>query len=188
MTTTTTETALAATTGTWAIDPSHSRLGFATKHAMVATVRGQFNAFSGSLVLDGSSPTASGATVEIDAASFASGNEDRDKHVRGADFLDVEQYPTLQFVARSVRRTDDDAFVMVGDLTIRGTTRPVEIKAELEGIVTDPWGNERIGFAGTTQISRKDFGLTWNVALEAGGVLVSDTVKISLDVSATRQG
>ena len=103
------------------------------------------------------------------------------------DFLDVESFPTLTFVARDVRRLDADRFVMVGDLTIRDTTRPVEITAELEGVTTDPFGNVRIGFSGTTTISRKDFGLTWNMALEAGGVLVSDKVRITLDVSAVRQ-
>jgi polyisoprenoid-binding protein YceI len=187
MTATTTSTSLDAATGTWEIDPSHTRLGFAAKHAMVTTVRGQFDVFSGSLVLDGGNPAASSATVEIDAASFSSGNEDRDNHVRSADFLDVEHHPNLSFAATSVRQLSADEFVMAGELTIRGTTRPVEITAELEGITTDPFGNVRIGFSGTTQISRKDFGLTWNVALEAGGVLVSDKVKITLDVSAVRQ-
>ena len=186
-TATSTATGLAAATGTWAIDPSHSRLGFAAKHAMVTTVRGQFNAFAGSLVLDGTDPSGSSATVDIEAASFTSGSEDRDNHVKSGDFLDVENYPTLSFTASSVRQLRDDQFVMTGDLTIRGTTRPVEITAELEGVSTDPFGNDRIGFTGTTQISRKDFGLTWNVALEAGGVLVSDKVKITLDVSAIKQ-
>jgi len=187
MTTATTGTALHTATGTWEIDPSHTRLGFAAKHAMVTTVRGQFDAFSGTLVLDGTDPAASSASVEIDAASFSSGSLDRDNHVRSAEFLDVESFPTLTFVATSVRPLGGDEFLMVGDLTIRGTTRPVEIAAELEGVSTDPFGNQRIGFSGTTRISRKDFGLTWNVALEAGGVLVSDTVKITLDVSAVKQ-
>ena len=187
MTATTTETVLTAATGTWSIDPSHTRIGFAAKHAMVTTVRGQFNAFTGTLVLDGGSPYRSTATVEIDASSFVSGNEDRDDHVKSADFLDVQAYPTLTFEATSVRASGVDTFVMAGDLTIRGTTRPVEIAAELEGVSTDPFGNDRIGFTKTTRISRKDFGLTWNVALEAGGVLVSDKVTISLDVSAIKQ-
>lgn len=187
MTVSTAPTTLAATTGTWTLDPSHTRLGFATKHAMVTTVRGQFDVFSGSLVLDGDDPASSRAFVEVDAASFTTGNGDRDAHVRSADFLDVEAFPTLTFAASAVRRLADDQFVMTGDLTIRGTTRPVEITADLEGVTTDPFGNERIGFSGSTRISRKDFGLTWNVALEAGGVLVSDKVTITLDVSAIRQ-
>ncbi|HUW16920.1 MAG TPA: YceI family protein [Actinomycetes bacterium] len=188
MSTATTGTAVQTATGTWEIDPSHTRLGFAAKHAMVTTVRGQFDAFSGTLVLDAANPAASTATVEIDAASFSSGSSDRDAHVRSAEFLDVETFPTLTFVATDVRQLDDQQFVMAGDLTIRGTSRPVKITAELEGVSTDPFGSERIGFSGTTTISRKDFGLTWNVALEAGGVLVSDKVKITLDVSAVRQG
>jgi polyisoprenoid-binding protein YceI len=188
MTTTTTGTALDATTGTWDIDPSHTRLGFAAKHAMVTTVRGQFDVFRGTLVLDGADPVASAASVDIDASSFSSGSADRDAHVRSADFLDVETFPRLTFEATQVRRLDADRFVMVGDLTIRDTTRPVEITAELEGVTTDPFGNDRIGFSGTATISRKDFGLTWNVALEAGGVLVSDKVRLTLDVSAIRRG
>lgn len=180
-------TLLPTVTGTWAIDPAHSRLGFAAKHAMVTTVRGGFLEFDGTLVLDSDDPSRSTASVTVQAASFTSGNPQRDGHVTSADFLDVEHFPTLTFSATEVRRTGDDTFVMVGDLTIRGTTRRVEIAAELNGVDRDPFGNERIGFEGTTVISRKDFGLTWNVALETGGVLVSDKVKIELDVSAIRQ-
>jgi polyisoprenoid-binding protein YceI len=169
MTTATTVTPLAQTTGTWVIDPSHTRVGFAARHAMVATVRGQF------------------AEVTIAAASISTSSEDRDTHLRSGDFLDVERHPALTFRSTGVRYSGGDEFVMTGDLTIRGTTRPVELKVELEGIATDPFGNERIGLFGETAISRKDFELTWNVALEAGGVLVSDKVKITLDVSAIRQ-
>ncbi|HEX5017906.1 MAG TPA: YceI family protein [Actinomycetes bacterium] len=184
--TTTTGTTLQQTTGTWTIDPSHTRVGFSAKHAMVATVRGQFNEFSGTLQLDGSAPERSSAEVTIQAASISTGSNDRDNHLRSPDFLDVENIPELTFRSASVRYEGGDDFVMVGDLTIRGTTRPVELAVELEGLATDPFGNERIGFSGETTISRKDFGLTWNVALEAGGVLVSDKVKITLDVSAIR--
>jgi polyisoprenoid-binding protein YceI len=179
-------TTLPTLTGTWAIDTAHSRLGFSAKHAMVTTVRGQFNDFTGSLVLDGENPAGSRAEVVIQAASFSSGNEQRDVHVRSADFLDVENYPTLSFASTEVRQDGDD-YVLVGDLTVRGTTRPVEIAVELEGQDKDPFGNERVGFSGETTISRKDFGLTWNVALESGGILVSDKVKITLDVSAIKQ-
>ena len=175
-----------ALTGTWALDASHTRIGFAAKHAMVATVRGSFGVFEGTLVLDGDNPTNSTAAVTIDAASFDSGNSDRDAHVRGEDFLAVETYPTLAFASREVRTNGDD-FVLVGDLTIKDVTRPVEIKVESEGIVTDPFGNTRAGFSGEAQINRKDFGLTWNVALEAGGLLVGDKIKITLDVSAVKQ-
>jgi polyisoprenoid-binding protein YceI len=184
---TTTATALDQTTGSWAIDTSHSRLGFATKHAMVTTVRGQFDDFEGSLTLDGANPSNSASTLTIKTASFASGNADRDTHVRSGDFLDVDNYPTITFQSTGVSSSGGEDFVMTGDLTIRGVTRPVELAVELEGVSTDPFGNDRIGFSGQTVISRKDFGLTWNVALEAGGVLVSDKVKISLDVSAIKQ-
>lgn len=181
-----TATTLSVTTGTWVLDPAHTRLGFAAKHAMVTTVRGGFSDFSGTLTLDGDNPAASSATLTIQAASFTSGNEQRDGHVKGADFLDVDAFPTLTFTSTSVRR-DGDEFVMVGDLTIRGVTRPVQIEAELEGVERDPFGNERIGFEGKAVISRKDFGLSWNVPLDTGGVLVSDKIKIELDVSAVRQ-
>jgi polyisoprenoid-binding protein YceI len=187
MSSTTVSTGLEQTTGTWLIDPSHSRVGFSAKHAMVATVRGQFTDFSGSLTLDGSNPSASAADVAIATASINTNSEDRDNHVRSADFLDVESHPEMTFRSTGVKHEGGDDFVMTGDLTIRGTTRPVELEVELEGLATDPFGNERIGFSGETVISRKDFGLTWNVALEAGGVLVSDKVKITLDVSAVKQ-
>ncbi len=178
-------TDLTAVSGTWTIDPAHSHLGFAARHAMVTTVRGSFTEFDGTLHLDGDEPARSYAEVTIQAASFESGNDQRDGHVRGADFLDVENHPTLTFRSTGVRAKGGD-YVLAGDLTIRGTSRPVEIAVELEGLGNDPFGNERVGFSGTTQISRKDFGLTWNVALESGGLLVSDKVAITLDVSAIR--
>ena len=178
-------TDLSTITGTWNLDPAHTRIGFAARHAMVTTVRGAFLEFEGSLHLDGEQPSNSTAEVTIAAKSFDSGNDQRDTHVRGADFLDVENYPTLTF--RSTRvGTDGDDFVLVGDLTIRGTTRPVEIAVELEGSEKDPFGNQRVGLSGRTTISRKDFGLTWNVPLDGGGLLVSDKVQITLDVSAVQ--
>ena len=185
--TTTAPTTLEQTTGTWTIDASHSRIGFSAKHAMVATVRGQFAEFSGGLTLDGAAPEKSSATLTIASNSISTSSEDRDNHLRSGEFLDVESHPELTFASTGVRYTGADDFVMLGDLTIRGTSRPVELAVELEGLATDPFGNERIGFSGATTISRKDFGLTWNVALEAGGVLVSDKVKITLDVSAIKQ-
>ena len=178
-------TDLTRLTGTWNLDTSHTRLGFAAKHAMVTTVRGAFLDFEGSLHLDGEDASRSSAEVVIQAASFDSGNAQRDGHVRSADFLDVEKYPTLTFRSTDVR-VDGDDFVLVGDLTVRDTTRQVELKGEVEGVDKDPFGNLRVGFSAETQISRKDFGLTWNVALESGGLLVSDKVKITLDVSAVK--
>jgi polyisoprenoid-binding protein YceI len=179
-------TDLSATTGTWVLDPAHTRIGFAAKHAMVTTVRGAFLDFEGTLELDGDNPANSSANLVIQAASFDSGSAQRDGHVKSADFLDVENHPTLTFTSTSVR-TDGADFVLVGDLTVRGTSRPVEIAVELEGLEADPFGNSRVGFSGSTTISRKDFGLTWNVALESGGILVSDKIRITLDVSAIKQ-
>jgi polyisoprenoid-binding protein YceI len=187
MTITTTDTRLDQTTGTWVLDPSHSRIGFSAKHAMVTTVRGQFDTFDGTLTLDGGNPSASASQLTIQAASISTSNADRDNHLRSGDFLDIETYPTLSFASTGVKDGHGDDFVMTGDLTIRGVTRPVELKVELEGVSKDPFGNDRIGFSGHTVISRKDFGLVWNVALEAGGVLVSDKVKIALDISAIKQ-
>ncbi|MCB0920202.1 MAG: YceI family protein [Actinobacteria bacterium] len=172
-------------TGTWTIDPTHTRLGFVARHAMVTKVRGSFNEFSGSLTLDGANPAASSAEVTVQMASVDSGTPDRDAHLTSPDFFNVEAFPTMTFTSTAVKQ-DGDEFVLVGDLTIKDVTRPVEIEVELDGIVTDPWGNTRAGFAGETEISRKDFGLTWNVPLDGGGVLVSDKIKIQLDVSATK--
>ena len=173
-------------TGTWTIDPTHTRLGFVARHAMVTKVRGAFTDFEGSLTLDGANPSASSISLTAQLASVDTGTADRDAHLRGADFFDVENNPTMTFTSTSVKQSDDDEFVLVGDLTIKGVTRSVEVEVELDGIVTDPFGNTRAGFEGEAEISRKDFGLTWNVPLDAGGVLVSDKIKIQLDVSATK--
>ena len=173
-------------TGTWTIDPTHTRLGFVARHAMVTKVRGSFTEFEGSLTLDGANPSASSISLTAQLASVDTGTADRDAHLRSADFFDVENNPTMTFASTSVKQTDDDEFILVGDLTIKGVTRPVEVEVELDGIVTDPFGNTRAGFEGEAEISRKDFGLTWNVPLDAGGVLVSDKIKIQLDVSATK--
>ena len=173
-------------TGTWTIDPTHTRLGFVARHAMVTKVRGAFTDFEGSLTLDGANPSASSISLTAQLASVDTGTADRDAHLRSADFFDVENNPTMTFTSTSVKQSDDDEFVLVGDLTIKGVTRSVEVEVELDGIVTDPFGNTRAGFEGEAEISRKDFGLTWNVPLDGGGVLVSDKIKIQLDVSATK--
>jgi polyisoprenoid-binding protein YceI len=180
-----TTTTLDQLTGTWTIDTAHSRLGFSVRHAGIATVRGAFTGFEGELVLDAAVPANSTAKATIQAATFSTGNEQRDGHVRSADFLDVENYPTLTFASTEVRTKGDD-YVLVGDLTIHGVTKPVEIAVEVEGQATDPFGNSRVGFSGETQINRKDFGLTWNAALETGGLLVGEKVKITLDISAIK--
>jgi polyisoprenoid-binding protein YceI len=171
--------------GTWTIDPSHTRLGFVARHAMVTKVRGAFEEFAGTIVIDAANPSASTATVNVALASVSTGSPDRDAHLRSADFFDVEVNKEMTFASTGVKQ-DGDEFVMLGDLTIKGVTRPVELELEPTGVATDPFGNVRAGFEGETEISRKDFGLTWNVALEAGGVLVSDKIKIQLDVSAIK--
>jgi len=174
-------------TGTWDIDPAHTRLGFAARHAMVATVRGGFDVFSGEIHIDQANPATSTATVEIDAASISTGNEQRDAHLRSGDFLDVENYPTITFRSTAVERRDDDEYAMHGDLTIKGVAKPVTLELEFQGSSKDPFGNTRGGFEGKTTINRKDWGLSWNVAIEGGGILVGEKVKLELDVSAIKR-
>jgi polyisoprenoid-binding protein YceI len=171
--------------GTWTIDPSHTRLGFEARHAMVTKVRGSFEDFAGTIVIDSANPSGSTASVAVQLASVNTGSADRDAHLRSPDFFDVEVNKEMTFASTVVKQAGDE-FVMLGDLSVKGVTRPVEIELVPTGLVTDPFGDVRIGFEGSTEISRKDFGLTWNVALEAGGVLVSDTIKIQLDVAAVK--
>ncbi len=180
-------TDLAATTGTWEIDPTHSTIGFVARHAMVAKVRGGFSDFTGTLNLDGADPAKSSASLTIVASSFNSNNAERDAHVKSADFLDADQFPTITFTSTAVTTKGDDDFIVTGDLTIHGVTKPVDVKFELLGTSQDPWGNTRIGFEGKAEISRKEFGLVWNVALETGGVLVGDTIKLEMDVEAVKK-
>jgi len=180
-------TDLAATTGTWEIDPTHSTIGFVARHAMVAKVRGGFSDFTGTLNLDGADPAKSSASLTIVASSFNSNNAERDAHVKSADFLDVDQFPTITFTSTAVTTKGDDDFIVTGDLTIHGVTKPIDVKFELLGTSQDPWGNTRIGFEGKAEISRKEFGLVWNVALETGGVLVGDTIKLEMDVEAVKK-
>ena len=178
---------LSATTGTWAIDPSHTTIGFTARHAMVAKVRGSFGEFEGTFTLDGANPAASKADLTIQVGSIETKNADRDGHLKSGDFLDADNFRTITFSSTSVEQKSDDTFVVTGDLTIRGTTKAVPVTFTLLGTSTDPWGGQRIGFEGEAEINRKDFGLTWNAALETGGVLVSETVKLVLDVEAVKQ-
>ena len=171
--------------GTWTIDPSHTRVGFVARHAMVTKVRGAFEDVAGTIVVDGRNPSGSTATVAVQLASVNTGSPDRDAHLRSPDFFDVEVNRAMTFASTTVKQ-DGDSFVLLGDLTIKGVTRPVEIEFEPTGVATDPFGNVRAGFEGEAELSRKEFGLVWNVALEAGGVLVSDKIKIQLDVSAIK--
>lgn len=175
-------------TGDYDIDPAHSRLGFAAKHAMVATVRGQFAVYSGEVHLDEEKVAASRARLQIDTGSVTTGSADRDVHLRSADFFDVEKFPTISFVSTSAEQVGEDEFVLHGDLTIKDITKPVSVQFEKTGTSVDPWGGRRVGFEGRAKVNRKDWGLTWNVALEAGGILVSDKVTLEFDIAAVRRG
>jgi polyisoprenoid-binding protein YceI len=178
--------ALTDLSGTYTIDPAHTRIGFVARHAMVTKVRGAFNRFEGTAVLDGEDPSRSSATVTIDGSSIDTRNADRDQHLRSNDFLALEAHPQITFVSTGVRQLDDTTFEVTGDLTIRGVTNSITFPLSFEGAVKDPWGNLRVGFEGEIAISRKDYGITWNAALEAGGVLVSDRVVLELEVSAVK--
>jgi polyisoprenoid-binding protein YceI len=169
---------------TWNFDPAHTSADFSARHMMVTTVRGKFEKISGTLNFDPANPEQASGEVTIDASSLNTGVTDRDNHLRSADFLDVANYPTITFKSTKVEKTGDNEGTITGDLTIRGVTRPVVIKAEYLGQGTNPWGITVAGFSGTTKINREDFGLTWNVALETGGVLVGKDINIALDVEA----
>jgi polyisoprenoid-binding protein YceI len=184
--TTTTPSTLAGATGTWVIDASHTNLGFSARHAMVAKVRGTFGEFTGSFTIDGDDLAKSSAELTIQVASIDTKSADRDAHLKSPDFLDVEKNETITFASTGVQ-VDGDTVTVTGDLTINGVTKSVDVVYDFVGISQDPWGQTKIGFEGRTKISRKDFGLTWNAALETGGVLVSDEIKLSLDVEATKQ-
>jgi len=186
MSSTDTSTGLSALTGTYTIDPAHSRIGFVARHAMVTKVRGSFNDFTGSAVLDGDNPANATATVTIKAASIDTRNEQRDGHLRSNDFLSLEEYPEITFVSTGVKQTGDEAFDLTGDLTIRGITNSITIPFSYEGSAKDPFGNFRVGFEGAVTINRKDYGITFNAALETGGVLVSDKVTLEFEISAVR--
>lgn len=174
-------------TATYAIDVPHSQLGFAVKHMMFSTVRGNFRDFEGTVVVDYDNPANSTVEVTIDAASISTRDEKREDHLRSVDFFHVEDHPKITFKSTSVDFRSPDDFTVNGDLMIRGVTRPVAIEAELTGHGTNPWGIEVAGFEGKTKINRKDFGLNWNAALEKGGVLVGDEVKITLEVELAKQ-
>jgi polyisoprenoid-binding protein YceI len=171
--------------GVWQIDPAHTVISAVARHLMVAKVRGYFRKFSGAIHI-GERPEDSWVEVEIDAASIDTGVEDRDNHLRSPDFLDVENHPKLHFKSTSVEPVSNGDFKLHGDLTIRGITRPVVLDAHYEGVVADPWGGKRIAFSATTELFREDWGMTWNVALEAGGVLVSKSVKVEIEVEAVK--
>jgi len=173
-------------TGDYTLDLAHTRIGFSARHAMVTKVRGAFNEFEGHAHIDTAEPAKSTATIVIKAASIDTRNEQRDAHLRSNDFLDLATYPEITFNSTSVEPLDGDKFRVTGDLTIRGVTKPVSIDFEFTGTAVDPFGNVRVGFEGATTINRKDWGVNWNTALEAGGLLVSENVTLEFEVSAIK--
>ena len=185
--TATTETTVTTLTGDYDIDPTHSRIGFAAKHAMVATVRGQFKAYAGEVHLDQENPSNSRVNLQIEVKSVDTGNADRDAHLLTPDFFNVEAFPTITFTSTNVEKVDDDVYTLIGDLTINDKTNPVAVEFELTGTSTDPWGNFRAGFEGRTTVNRRDWDLAWNVALDKGGVLVGEKVKLEFDISSVRR-
>jgi polyisoprenoid-binding protein YceI len=172
--------------GTYTLDVAHSRIGFAARHAMVTKVRGAFNEFEGTAKLPTPDPRTWNVQLAIQAGSIDTRNEQRDGHLRGGDFLSLEEYPTISFNSTSVEQVGESTFRVTGDLTVRGVTRPVSVDFEYEGAATDPFGNSRVGFEGSASISRKDFGITFNAALDTGGVLVSDKVDLEFEISAIK--
>jgi polyisoprenoid-binding protein YceI len=178
--------ALAALTGEYTIDPAHSSIGFTVRHAMVTNVRGTFAEHEGTLTLDGSNPAASSASIDVTIASIDTGIADRDGHLRSGDFFDAERFPLMTFRSTEAERLGGDSYRVTGDLTIKDVTKPLSIDLEFNGTATDVYGNERVGFEGSAQILRSDWGLTWNAALETGGVMVSDKVKLTFDISAIK--
>jgi polyisoprenoid-binding protein YceI len=186
---TTTASTQAPSTTTWTIDPAHTLVEFSAKHMMITTVKGRFADVRGTVSIEEDRPDASSVEVELAAASLDTRTEQRDQHLRSADFLEVESHPLISFRSRRIdglQLRDGGEFRIVGDLTIRGVTREVALDATYEGRGRDPWGGERVSFSATTRIDRRDFGLTWNAALETGGVLVSNEIKIHVEVQAIR--
>ena len=179
-------TDLAQLSGTYTLDPAHTEIGFTARHAMVTKVRGSFGTFEGTGVVDTADFSRSTISVTIDAKSIDTRNEQRDGHLRSNDFLSMDEYPTITFLSTAVAQTGPTTADVTGDLTIKGVTRSITIPFEFQGAATDPFGNLRIGFEGSTVINRKDWGITWNASLETGGVLVSDKVTLQFDVSAIK--
>lgn len=176
----------AALTGDYTIDTVHSRVGFVARHAMVAKVRGTFDEFEGSLHIDGVHPENSSGRVTIQAKSINTRNNQRDDHLRSNDFLDMDNNPEVTFVSTGIKQTADGEFLVSGDLSIRGVSNPIEIPFEYTGTVTDLSGDDRFGLEGSVVINRKDWGVSWNAALEGGGVLVSEKITLEIEVAAVK--
>jgi polyisoprenoid-binding protein YceI len=172
------------TPGTWNVDPVHSSVGFVARHMMISKVRGHFSTFSGAVTV-ADDPLQSTVEAEVDLGSIVTGDEQRDAHLKGADFFNIEQHPMMHFKSTSLKANGDD-YILTGDLTVAGKTRSVDFDLEFDGVEKDPWGGTRAGFSATADVSRKEWELTWNVALEAGGVMIGDKVKIELEVQAVK--
>ena len=172
---------------TWNIDTSHSEVTFAVRHMMISTVRGKFNTFGGTIDFNESDPTLSTIAVSIDVASVDTRDEKRDGHLKSGDFFDAEKYPALTFTSTKVEKLSDTRARVTGDLTIKDVTRSVVLDVDYAGQARSPWGTTSAGFSASTKINRKDFGLTWNVALETGGVLVGDDVSIAIEAELVKQ-
>jgi polyisoprenoid-binding protein YceI len=173
-------------TGEYTIDTTHTRIGFAARHAMVTKVRGSFNDFDGSFTVDGDEPSKSSVLITIRTNSIDTRNADRDAHVRSNDFLSVDEYPQITFTSTGIAQTGDTSFTVTGNLTIKDITKSITISFEFAGTAKDPFGNDRVGFEGSTTLSRKDYGITFNAPLETGGVLISDKVTLEFEVSAIK--
>jgi polyisoprenoid-binding protein YceI len=175
-----------ALTGTYTLDPTHSRLGFVARHAMVTKVRGAFKEFGGTGRLEFDEPTKSTAQVTIAVASVDTGNEQRDAHLRTNDFLDAPNFPQITFVSTAVEKVDDLTYGMTGDLTIKGSTKPITVEFSYTGAEIDAMGVQRVGFEGTAMLNRRDFGVSFNAVLESGGVMISDKITLEFDISAIK--
>ncbi|PLR79754.1 hypothetical protein CVD25_17760 [Bacillus canaveralius] len=171
----------------WAVDPTHSSIDFSVKHMMIARVKGTFHQFEATIDADPADLTTADIAFSVDVTSIDTRNADRDNHLRTADFFDVEKNPKITFESTSIVKTDDDQYDVTGDVTIAGTTRSETFAVTFEGQGKDPWGNEKVGFSGEGKINRSDYGLTYNAALETGGVLIGDQIKISLVIEAAAQ-
>jgi polyisoprenoid-binding protein YceI len=171
---------------TWNLDTAHSAISFSVRHMVFAKVRGRFATWSGAASLDTQDLTRSSVEVEIDSSSIDTGVGDRDKHLRSADFFDVQRFPTLRFASKQVEHVSGERYRIHGELTIRDVTRPIVLEAEYGGQAKDPWGNQRVAFTATASVNRSEFGLKWNQALEAGGVLVGERIDIELEVQAVQ--
>jgi polyisoprenoid-binding protein YceI len=181
------ETVLTTTKTKWALDPTHSELVFKVKHLMIANVKGEFREFEAEISAAGDEFNNASVRATINASSIFTNSDDRDAHLKGADFFDVEHHKEIKFLGTSFKKTDDENYELTGALTIKGISKEVKLHVEFGGITKDPWGNEKAGFSLTGKINRKDWGLNWNATLEAGGVLVSDEVKINAEVQFVKK-